>query len=199
MYFYENHKTLLFCFQKARVAVDRIADDSYLQGGTKEQCNQSYNAKINLLTLLGFTILIKKSVLESAQSIGFLGFVIGSTAVSVKIDTFRSNLQARITDLASAIDTLTSLFRAMPFGKLYCRNLEKEKILALKLIKGIIMLMNNKLRKLGKEATNELQWWLRHIPLANRSITLPEVDFIISTDASGQGWGATDRIRIYLG
>ena len=28
------------------------------------------------------------------------------------------------------------------------------------------MLMNNKLRKLGKEATNELQWWLRHIPLA---------------------------------
>ena len=61
------------------------------------------------------------------------------------------------------------------------------------------MLMNNKLRKLGKEATNELQWWLRHIPLANRSITLLEVDFIISTDASGQGWGATDRIRIYLG
>ena len=43
-----------------------------------------------------------------------------------------------------------------------------------------------------KDATNELQCWLRHIPLANRSITLPEVDVIITTDASEKGWGATD-------
>ena len=129
-------KPFFSVFRKQGLLLIAFADDSYLQGGTKEQCNQSYNAKINLLTLLGFTILIKKSVLESAQSIGFLGFVIGSTAVSVKIDTFHSNLQARITDLASAIDTLTSLFRAMPFGKVYCRNLEKEKILALKANKG---------------------------------------------------------------
>ena len=129
-------KPFFSVFRKQGLLLIAFADDSYLQGGTKEQCNQSYNAKINLLTLLAFTILIKKSVLESAQSIGFLGFVIGSTAVSVKIDTFRSNLQARITDLASAIDTLTSSFRAMTFGKLYCRNLEKEKILALRANKG---------------------------------------------------------------
>ena len=47
-------------------------------------------------------------------------------------------------------------------------------------------------------ATNELQWWLGHIPLANRSITLPEVDFIITSDASEEGWGATDGPKLFL-
>ena len=51
---------------------------------------------------------------------------------------------------------------------------------------------NAKLHKLGKEAKNGLQWSLRHIPLANRSITLPEADFIITTDASEKGWGDID-------
>ena len=48
----------------------------------------------------------------------------------------------------------------MSFGKLYYRNLEEE------IIKGNY---NATFHKLGREATNELQWWLRHIPLANNS------------------------------
>ena len=51
---------------------------------------------------------------------------------------------------------------------------------------------NAELHKSGKEATNECQWCVRHIPLAIRSITLPEVNFIITTDASEKDWGATD-------
>ena len=57
-----------------------------------------------------------------------------------KVETFLSNLQLKIRDLAFVIDTLVSLFTGMPFGKLYYRNLEKEKILALKGKKRIIML-----------------------------------------------------------
>ena len=154
-----------------------------------------------MLTSLGFTIRTKKSVLEPVQSIELLGFVVDSTTMSVKIntdkskiilneiETFLSNLQPKIRDLASVIGSLVSLLPAMPFGKLYYRNLEKEKILALKAKKGNY---NAKLDKLGKEATNKLQWRLRHILLANGSITLPEVDFIITTDASEKGWGTTD-------
>ena len=173
-----------------------FGDDSYLQGATKEQCNQNVNATINLLTSLGFTIHTKKSVLEPVPSIELLGFAIGSTPMPVKIktgkskiilnkvETFLSNFPHKIRDLASVFGTLVSLFPAMPFVKLYCRNFEKEKILSLKAKKGNY---NAKLHKLGKEATNELQWRLRHISLANRSITLPEVDFIITTDASEKG------------
>ena len=84
-----------------------------------------------------FTIHTKKSVLEPAQFIEFLGFVIDSTTMSVKIntdksknilnllETFLSNLQPKIRDLLSVIGTLVSLFAAMLFGKLYCRNIEK--------------------------------------------------------------------------
>ena len=69
----------------------------------------------------------------------------------------------------------------MSFGKLYYRNLEQE------IIKGNY---NATFHKLGREATNELQWWIRHIPLANSSA---EVDIIITTDASEQGWGSTGK------
>ena len=92
-------------------------DDSYLQGATKEQCNQNVNATINLLISLGFTIHTKKSGVEPAQSIKFLGFVIIFTTMSVKInadksknmlnkiETFPSNLPPKITALVSVNGT----------------------------------------------------------------------------------------------
>ena len=48
-----------------------FVDGSYMQGATKEQCNQYVNATINLLTTLGFTIYTKKSVLEQVRSLNF--------------------------------------------------------------------------------------------------------------------------------
>ena len=85
-----------------------------------------------------------------------------------KIETFLSNLQPKIRDLTSAICTLVSLFPAMPFDNLYYRNIRKEKVSAFKAEKDNY---NAKLYNLEKEAPNEPSWWLRHIPLANRSIT----------------------------
>ena len=79
-YFYENPKTPLF------------SDDSYLQGTTKEQCNQNLNVMTNLLAPLWFTIHTKKSVLEPVQFIEFIGFLIGSTAMSVKINRDKSKI-----------------------------------------------------------------------------------------------------------
>ena len=179
-----------------------FVDDSYLQGKTKDECTYNVNETIlYLLKSLGFTIHTKKSILEPTQSIEFLGFIIDSTTMSVKINAekskiiinkielFLENTKPSIRDLASIIGTLVSLFPAMPFGKLYYRNLENEKMTALKLKKGNY---NAKLQKLGNEAIKELQWWLKNIPLANRAINLPEIDFTITTDASEQGWGATD-------
>ena len=39
----------------------------------------------------------------------------------------------------------------------------------------------------------ELHWWLKEIPKACTNIHLPKVDFVIHTNASQTGWGATDR------
>ena len=64
-----------------------FVDNSYLQGASKEQCDQNVNATINLLTSLGITIRFKKSVLEPVQSNQFSGLVIDFTTMSVKINT----------------------------------------------------------------------------------------------------------------
>ena len=130
--------------QKQGLLSVTFADDWYLQGAMKEQCNQNVNTTINWLTSSGFTIHTKNSVLEPVQSIEFLGFLIGSTTmwvkintdkskiVLIKIETFLTNPQPKTRDLASVIGSLVSLFPTMPFGKLCYRNLEKENILALK-------------------------------------------------------------------
>ena len=80
-------KPLISVFQKQGLLSVTYFDDSYLQDTTKEQCNQNVNATINLLISLGFTDYTKKSVLEPAQSIEFLGFVIDSITMSLKINT----------------------------------------------------------------------------------------------------------------
>ena len=73
---------------------------------------------------------------------------------------FLSNLRPKIRNLAHVFGTFVSIFAVMNFGRLHYRNLKKGKILALKTEKGNY---NAKLHKLGKEATNELLWWLRYI------------------------------------
>ena len=69
-----------------------FVDNSYLQGATKEKCEENVNTTINLLTSLGFTNRFKKSVLEPVQSIQFSGLVIDFTTISVKINTNESKI-----------------------------------------------------------------------------------------------------------
>ena len=91
--------------------------------------------------------------------------------------------------LPSVISSCISLFPALPLGKLYSRNLEKEKTKALKLHQGNF---SSKLGTFNSLAVQELYWWLQHIPKACRHIHLTKIDFTICTDASELGWEATD-------
>ena len=38
----------------------------------------------------------------------------------------------------------------------------------------------------------ELHWWLKEIPKAYANIHFPKLNFVIHTDASQTGWGASD-------
>ena len=50
-----------------------------------------------------------------------------------------------------------------------------------------------KINSLNEFVKDELNWWLEFIPKAMVDILLPEVDFIINTDASESGCGATNN------
>lgn len=90
-----------------------------------------------------------------------------------------------IRTVAKAIGTIVSSFEAVPNGPLHYRQLEQEKITALKLNKGNFeanMTLSNK-------AIAELKWWISNISTQFRDLTPVDIDSIIYTDASKEGWG----------
>ena len=112
-----------------------------------------------------------------------------------KILNFLALRKPTIKELASVIGMLISTFPAIPYGKLHYRNLEKCKIEALKLHKGDFMAPVT----IEPLAESELLRWLDNIDNTYNDIQLPDIDIVIYTDASEQGWGATDGISPTVG
>ena len=173
-------------------------DDSYLQGYTFSACEDNVNATVDLLQFLGFTIHPEKTVLVPSQEIEFLGFVLNSVEMKIKLTDCKSSKiiskllykgKQTIRDLASVIGSLVATFPVLPYGKLHYRELERCKISPLKFQKGKY---NAPFMSLSTSAITNLHWWLKHLKNANQSLQDIPVDCTIQTDASEQGWGATD-------
>ena len=69
---------------------------------------------------------------------------------------------------------------------LYYRNLEKDKIAALKYHKENL----DGLMQLSSADKAELQWWVKNTDRAYKPISHGKHDLLITTDASNLGWGA---------
>ena len=134
-----------------------------------KKCSEKVTVIIALLTALALTIHHKKSVLEQTQSIKFLGFIIDQRSMTVKMNSdksasiikkirdFLDNPRSTITDLASVMVRLFIYFE-------------------LCLLENYITDGNfsGKSPKLNTEAQQELNWWIHHIPIASRNITVSE-------------------------
>jgi hypothetical protein len=76
-------------------------------------------------------------------------------------------------------------------AQLYYRHIELDKSVSLKLAKGNYEADCH----LSHEALNEIAWWIENIPNAYGKLkTTPRIDYFIHTDASNEGWGASDGI-----
>ena len=124
-------------------------DDQYLQGKTQQKCIANVTAAITLFENLGLVIHPEKSVIFLQQRLVFLGFIIDSVRKTVrltqdKITKIKTHLSSRfenpfsvkIRDVAKVIDHLISSLPGVKYGALYYRNLELDKVAALKLAKG---------------------------------------------------------------
>ena len=108
-------------------------DDSYLQGHTFSTCEDNVNATVDGFQSLGFTIHPERSVLVPAQEIEFLGFVLNSVEMKIKLIDCKSGKiilkikkllydeKQTIRDLASVIGSLVATFLVLPYGKLHYR------------------------------------------------------------------------------
>ena len=64
-------------------------DDSCLQGSTYDRCLQNIHDTIQLMDSLGQTVQLGKSVLQPIQQIVFLGFLLCSVTMSVRLPAER--------------------------------------------------------------------------------------------------------------
>ena len=172
-------------------------DDTYLQGDTIEACNQNVIATANILREYGFVINPEKSVFGATQKLEFLGFILNSVEMTVSITenksekivsicrNYLSSKKSTIRELCTVIGNLVASFPAVTHGKLFYRQLENEKIAALKEAKGQF----DAAVSLSKQATEDLQWWLSNIPGSKAPIIRGQPDLVIETDASTLGWG----------
>ncbi|XP_067664507.1 uncharacterized protein [Haliotis asinina] len=119
-------------------------DDSYLQGDTEVECADNVRRTVTLLQDLGFIIHAEKSKLVPTQEIEFLGFVLNSVFMTIRLapekaqrvklecSVLSDKQYARIQEVAHVIGLLVSSFPGVQHGQLHYRELEQAKTVALK-------------------------------------------------------------------
>ena len=153
-----------------------------------------------LLQDLGFIIHDTKSVLIPTQEIVYLGYIINSVSMTIRITKQKnqknenlcidllSNRHPTIRQAASLLGNVVASMLAVPYGQMHYRHTEKCKIEALKTNFGNF---ESKMA-LTEESKSELNWWINNIHKSFESVLPIYIDYEIHTDASLLCWGATD-------
>ena len=122
--------------------------DTYLKGGNFLESMHKLEDTVALLQALCFTIHPDKSQLIPTQKITFLGILIDSTKITLKLtknkqnkiftlckEVIKSKVQS-IRKIVSLLGNIVAFFEAVPRSSLYYRNIELCKIEVLKAAKG---------------------------------------------------------------
>ena len=118
--------------------------DTYLKGTTFHDCEINVSSTVKLFTDLGLTLNIAKSVSIPSQSHSFLGFVLNSAQMTVSLTPSKAmkvkskavellhNQSPTIRTVSEMTGVMVASFRVVKYGPLYYRQLEIEKVAALK-------------------------------------------------------------------
>jgi hypothetical protein len=173
-------------------------DDSLLMGDSKIECQNNVSDTVSLIESVGFIIHENKSVLIPVQKIVFLGNYIDSKKMIVSLTESRretilleckslmNRTTASIRDVARVIGLMVAAFSAVQHGPLFYRNLEREKIMALRINKGDYSAK----MPINCSMKSDLVWWIENLPSSFRKISQNAPDTFITTDASSTGWGS---------
>ena len=172
-------------------------DDSLLFGDTESECRLNVIETVTLAVKLGFVVHPVKSIFDPTQIIEFLGFVLNSIEMTVKLtdekaDTLRelcirlkTYKKPKIRTVATVVGKMVAAFPGVEYGQLFYRLLDNEKTEALKQNKG-----NYEAKmKLSVEAKHDLDWWIDHIQTEYRLISHGQPQWTMYSDASRRGWG----------
>ncbi|XP_068738744.1 uncharacterized protein [Montipora capricornis] len=173
-------------------------DDSLLIAQNPNDCVNNIHDTVHLFSKLGFIVHPEKSILKPTQEIEFLGFIINSLTMTVRLSASKSTkvqkacqdlLKSKhitVRDVAHVIGLLVSSLPAVQFGDLYYRRLEINKITALRQNQGDYDAVMN----LSEHSKAELLWGINNIAQSQRLLLTTNPDLIPTTNASLLGWGA---------
>ena len=177
--------------------ITSFIDDSLICHSSRQGCLDSIHDTLKLLRKLGFHINLEKSVLVPSQAIEYLGNIIDTRSMTVSLPERRivkirqacESLLIKRTEKIRVVARVTGLMvaatPAVTLGKLHYRNLEREKILALKHVQGNF----DRKMEVTKDMTADLTWWVHNVASHNRLIFRGGTDIDLHTDASSTGWG----------
>ncbi len=176
-------------------------DDACLQGHTYDECHNNVLDTVLLLDKLGFTVHNKKSTLIPSQSITFVGFILNSTSMTVRLteekidkilllcqEVLRSkSVSLRL--LAKLIGKLVASEPGVEFAQLHYKPLEKFKEKHVKFHHGDY----NAEVQLTSVCRTEIQWWIDNLRNSSNPISRGKPSYILHTDSSRIGWGAINN------
>ena len=140
---------ILFKYLKDRGHLNsNYLDDSFLCAQKYDDCLNNILDTLITVRKAGFIVHPEKSVFVPTQVMEFLGFVLNTINMTVRltpanvtkiqliIEQVLSKRDITIQELSELIGTLVSTFPGVTYGKLYYRQLENEKSIALKYAKS---------------------------------------------------------------
>ena len=169
-------------------------DDAYLKGNTFSDCETNISTIVRLFTDLGATLNMAKSVLIPSQVITLISglcilfcsndgisntFQILEIKIKSNIDLL-DNQSPTIRIVAEVISLMVASFPGVMYGPLYYRQLEIEKVAALKQSKGSFDSVMN----FSDKARSDLQWWIENITTTSNTVTDGNPQVTIYSDAS---------------
>ena len=177
----------------------RYIDDSFIIAETRVECLRAVNELKASFERLGFRINEKKSVLQPTHVLKFLGYLLNSSTMTVsptqdKIEKVVGSVQEllncrriKIRRVASVLGLLNDVCKATEYGSAHTKNLEVQKIEALrkagsKQFEGTMYL--------DTESVMDLRWWGERFPTATKTIRETSPVLTLMVDASQLGWGA---------
>ena len=207
-------KPALAKLRQKNITLAAYLDDMFLRGVSFVVCRENLLKVIELLRSLGFTIHPDKTLFEPSQEIEFLGFIINSVTMTVRLTTIKkAELQEfcswvlsladtpkaiSIRDIAKLLGKITSTFIGVPEGKLHYRKLERAKTEALSVHRG----KYERPIHISEDARKEIRWWRDNIMDSFSPIYRGNPTIVLTTDASKRGWGAVvegDRTGGFFG
>jgi len=173
-------------------------DDFLCLGESAAQCAANIRSSWNLFQSLGFQINTDKSVLLPTTTITFLGLIYNSVELTIslpqdkraealaRVSFFLQASSCRIRDWARFVGLLNFCCHAIPYGRVYLKELERIRFLELSRVRQDYDAM----MLIPRSVDPDLRWWLHHLPTAVSPIRRLSFHREIFTDASNNGWGA---------